>query len=123
MQPRRNDSHHAIRIIALAATLGLMTVALSQCNLVHDNVTGVTLQPGRLSGRSSCTHHCNESFEAALKVEESRHRNAIHACGGDHRCRDAEEKLHHKNVDSIDDARKACKKGCYNEGGGGHGDR
>lgn len=125
MSHRRNRTHHSLRILALAAALGLTALTLSQCRMVKDNVTGISMAAGSLSKRSNCTRNCNGAYEALVRAEEARHRAALRSCGCDNKCKNAENKLHDKIIDKLDDARKACKKGCYNEGGGngGHGDK
>lgn len=120
MQPRvrHNKTRHTLRLITLAALLGVSTIALSQCRMVSDNVTGVKTGAGTLSGRSNCSRQCNDSFEAAIRAEEARHRAALRSCGHDSRCRSDEDSLNDRNEAMISSARKECKRGCYNEGGG-----
>jgi len=115
---RHNKARHTLRLITLAALLGISTIALSQCRMVSDTVTGVKSGAGTLSGRSNCSRQCNDSFEAAIRAEEARHRAALRSCGHDSRCKSDEDRLNDRNQDQISDARKECKKGCYNEGGG-----
>src|SRR5262245_42011957 len=98
LRARRTATHH-LQVLAFAAALGICAVALSQCRMVNDNVTGVSLQAGTLSGRSSCIRACNNQYEDALRIEETRHRNAMRACGHDARCKDAEIRLHNRKVD------------------------
>ena len=105
-------------ILLTLALAGILVTTLSQCRLVPDNITGVTTTPGRLSGRSACIHDCNEQFRIAMETEESIHRAALKACGHDQACRQAEDARHHDAEDRIHDDKKACKKNCYNEGGG-----
>ena len=125
MSHRRNRTAGSLRLIALAAALALTTITLSQCRMLKDNVTGISMTAGTLSGRTHCARNCNDAYERAMRTEEARHRLAVRACGCDRGCRTAEDKLNDKNEGKIKDARKACKKGCYNEGGGkgGHGDK
>jgi hypothetical protein len=125
MSHRRNRTAGSLRMIALAAALGLTAITLTQCRMLKDNVTGISMTAGTLSGRSHCTRGCNDAYAAAMRAEEARHRLALRACGCDRSCREAENRRNDKNEDKIQDARKDCKKSCYNEGGGngGHGDR
>jgi len=117
---RRNGSTpRLVRNFALAAAIVLSAVALSQCRMVQDNLTGVRAGAGRLSARSTCTKLCNSAFEAAMRAEEARHRDALRACDHDSDCRQAESVRHLVNVGQIDEARKNCKRACYNEGAGG----
>src|SRR5437762_4107867 len=95
----RNRTHRSIRIIGLAAALGLLVVGLSQCRMASDNITGVSMEAGRLSQRGQCVKACNETFEAGMRAEESRYKDAARACGGDKACKDAAKKTHDANVD------------------------
>ena len=113
-----NKARHTLRLLTLAALLGASTIALSQCRMVSDNLTGVKSGAGTLSKRSHCARKCNDDFEDALRAETIRHRAAMRACGHDSRCKRAENLLNESNEDDIVSDRKACKKGCYNEGGG-----
>jgi len=116
--PGHTSPLRSMAIIALAAALGLAAIALSQCRMVPDMVTGLTLAPGRLSGRSSCVTGCNDQFEAALREEQNRHLAALRECGSDQTCRADENERHSVVEQQINDARRDCKKNCYNEGGG-----
>ena len=113
-----HPARHSLRLVVLAALLGISTLGLSQCRMVSDNLTGVKAGAGTLSKRSHCARNCNDNFEEAIKAEERRHRAALRACGHDQQCRKDENRLSDDNWDRISDARKECKKGCYNEGGG-----
>jgi hypothetical protein len=117
---RRNRNVHPLRIVFLAAALGLVVVGLSQCRLASD-VTGVEVQAGRLSSKGQCIKACNDDYSAAKRAEEDRYRDATKACGKDKDCKDKVKADHDRISDQLDDARKACKKGCYNEGGGNGG--
>ena len=112
--PRRSFMLH----LAIAAALGLALVGLTQCRTVPDSVTGLEVQTGRLSGRSSCTHHCQREFLAGVFHEFDVHRDALRGCQGDVDCRNAEDLRHHGVIDGLIDDRQRCKKSCYNEGGG-----
>ena len=84
--------------VALAALLGLSVVALSQCRMVNDTVTGVDLKANQtVSARSDCVHHCNEVYKACKKQESARHKAAQRACHSDKACKKAEEATHKQN--------------------------
>lgn len=117
LQNRRRMSN-----VALAVVLGLALVGLSQCRLVDDGVTGVDLQTSGVNAKSSCVKACNSDNKAAKKLEDARHKDAKKACGSDKACKKAEDKRHKDTKDRIDDQKKDCKRGCYNEGSG-HGGR
>jgi len=114
----RNRNAHPFRIVLLAAALGLVVVGLSQCRLASDTITGIDAQASRLSSKGACVKSCNDVYESAKRAEEERFRDATKACGKDKDCRDRVKSDHDRITDQLDDARKACKKGCYNEGGG-----
>jgi len=117
-QVRHNRTIRSIRILGMAAALGLLVVGLSQCRMVSDNITGVNVGSNRLSAKGQCVKACNDAYEDGARAEESRHKEATRACGNDKACKDAENKVHDANMDKLQDQRKNCKRGCYNEGGG-----
>jgi hypothetical protein len=116
--PRTTRPRRSMALIALAATLGLAVLALTQCKMVTDRVTGLTMTPGRLSARSSCVKGCSEQFENAFREEVSRHQAALRECGSDQSCRTNENERYMLAIAQLNDARRDCKKNCYNEGGG-----
>jgi hypothetical protein len=121
--PARSTSHchRAFRAFALVAALGLAAIGLSQCRMVSDNVAGVELTADALCRRNNCVRECNKDYEDAMEREEDRHRAALKKCGHDRSCKNAENAKHKDIKEAILDARKECKKKCYNEGSGGGG--
>lgn len=114
-----HDNHRFLKVLGLAAVLGFALVGLSQCRFVDDSITGLDLKSASsLSAKSDCVRSCNEFYKEAMKAEKERHKVAKDACGRDKKCKDAEEDLHKANKSQIKDAKKFCKGGCYNEGGG-----
>ncbi len=113
---RRSPNRGAIAAVLIAG-LGL-TLTLTQCRMVQDNVSGVRITPGTLSKRNACNKDCDEKFHAAQKAEDQRHKDAERACGHDHDCKKQEDQLHRTNQRSLERDRRTCKNGCYNEGNG-----
>ena len=126
-------SHYILRIrhvfsrSAVVILLALAVAGLSQCRMVEDTVTGpASLQVlGHHHGKGKdCIHRCNDAYKSAKKDEERRHRNALRECREikdpvDRRaCVASEDKLHDSNLDQLVNDRRACKAGCYDEGGG-----
>jgi hypothetical protein len=109
--------------VALAAVLGLAAVGITQCRMVNDNVTGVDLRAGAgtLSHRSSCARRCNDQFKACIRAEEARYKAAKRACGHDFTCKKNEQRKHRDNIKACENAKRQCKKSCYNEGAGNSG--
>jgi hypothetical protein len=123
---------HTVRIrrglcgIATVTIVGLSIVGLTQCRLVDDTVAGPERTQILRGERSACIHRCNEQYHAVQRAEEERHRDALRDCNARpasqrKECRNAEERLHEKNRAAIQRDRKACKRGCYNEGSGAGG--
>ena len=109
--------------VALAAVLGLSALGLTQCRMVNDNVTGVDLRAGngQLSHRSSCSRRCNDQFKSCIRAEEARYKAAKRACNWNYACKKAEDRRHRDNIKACENAKKQCKKSCYNEGAGNTG--
>jgi hypothetical protein len=121
---RSMTQYRGLKSLALAVTLGLAVVGLSQCRLVEDTVTGVDLSStGNAADRADCVKQCNEAFKAAEAAEDARYEAAIRACGKDRTCIEREvaktKESHAKNVEDM----QTCKRSCYNEGTGGGGAR
>jgi len=118
--PRHRNT---LKLLALAATLGIVLVGLAQCRAVPDTVTGVELSTGSgtLHSRNACVNKCNESYKAARSVEELRYRHALRGCGRDSACKKAEHRKHRGILADLARARQNCKRNCYNEGGGSAG--
>jgi hypothetical protein len=110
--------------LAMMTVLGLAAVGLTQCRVVKDTVTGVDFGATSFHGRENCNHKCNDDFKRSMDREEDRHHGALRACekikqdNKRHDCKRSEDKVHNQNVDKIQDTKKKCKHGCYNEGGG-----
>jgi hypothetical protein len=119
MNQRNAPRKMGLKHLALAAVLSMGLVGLSQCRSVTEPLTGVDLRTaGTLSVRSSCQRRCNTRFKAGLIAEEYRHQQAKRACHHDYQCKKNEDRDHARNVRDLIQAKKACKRSCYNEGSG-----
>ena len=113
------SSPRALTWCAVLAATVLAVTGLTQCRQVPETVTGVDITAGSgLGARNECVHRCRRDFREALEKERMRHRNALAECGHDSQCKRDEAERHVKNVQDLVAQRRACKKGCYNEGGG-----
>ena len=108
-------------LVALGAVLAVSAVTLSQCRFSGEDVTGVDFNANRGSAHSECVQACQDKYKAARAAEEDRHRKALLGCGSDIACKQAEDKLFVDNLKGIEQSMQDCKRGCYNEGGGGGG--
>ena len=115
--------HGTLKLLSLAAALGLAAIGLSQCRAVSDTVTGLDLSSASAMkhGRNDCVRVCNDAFKTARAGELARHRQAVRDCGRDSACRKAEQRTHVRNMAEISRAMQLCKRNCYNEGAGSGG--
>jgi hypothetical protein len=113
--------------VALAASLGLAAVSLTQCRLAGDTVTGVDRANSGFNATSDCVQRCNDKYKACREAEDARYRAALRNCDlkpADQRraCKEGEERLHQQNQDDCVRAMQLCKKNCeYREGSGNGG--
>lgn len=113
------SSPRALTWCAVLAATVLAVTGLTQCRRVPETITGVDITAtSGLGARNGCIHQCRHAFREALEKERMRHRNALAECGHDGQCKREEAERHVKNVQDLVAQRRACKKACYNEGGG-----
>jgi len=98
---RPNRLRRAVAYAALAALLGVVTLVLSQCTMVGDNVTGVGFDR---SQRANCVQNCKDTRDMCRA-------QVFHDCEGNSACEDAGLVL-------CQDAFNACKDGCHKQGAG-----
>jgi len=102
---RPNRLRRAVACAALAALLGVITLVLSQCTMVGDNLTGVGIDK---SQRATCIGNCKDVRDICAA-------QAAHDCGGtDNPCYDAAFVLCQQEFN-------ACKNNCHKQGGGSAG--
>jgi hypothetical protein len=101
---RPNRLRRAVAYAALAALLGVVTLLLSQCMMVGDNVTGVSLNK---SAQANCNANCNTVKAACID-------QAKHDCGGDSSCQDAA-------IAVCISQFNVCKNNCHKQGAGSSG--
>jgi len=103
MHARATRFRRAALYVAIAALLGLVTLVLSQCTMVGDNVTGVGLDR---AARAICKQACQDEHQACLLKAEQR-------CGGTgNECYAAAEAV-------CDAALVECSKNCNHKQGSG----
>ena len=113
--------------IVLAILCGVAVVALSQCKMTADKVTGVEVTTTEnhsekaRENRGECVSKCAHRAKDALDDEKELHEDNVEDCKGRPACLDAENARHQAAVDKIQDDRKHCIDGCHHQGGGhGH---
>ena len=112
---RPNRIRRALVWAALATLLGVVSLTLSQCTQVADNLTGVGLTHGRAS---HCVRDCHRAFRELLAQERKLHRQNEELCNEDAACEAAEEARHRAAIEDLMQAERACRAHCHRQGGG-----
>ena len=136
----------AVVYAALATLLGIVSLTLSQCTLVGDNLTGVDLSRGR---PTTCIKQCNDFYKLVYDQEQKAHDqykllcdavncaalpNDCTACAPTSRtccqaycidyrqaCQAAEAARHAAEMDRITQAKTDCQNNCHRQGTGSAG--
>jgi len=114
----------ALVYLGLASLLGTVALALGQCTMVGDSLTGVSLSR---RAPTTCIKMCNDDFAELYKAEQKRHIAAVSQCqllpGGAARaaCLAAEDATHQANKAQLSADKTACQNNCYHEGAGNAG--
>jgi hypothetical protein len=116
-------AHHRRILLGVLLALGTSVIALTGCTRVLDTTTGISLNRNK---PEKCIKACNESFHALQVAELARHHQEIEACLALTRpdrgaCLAAEGARHAAAMAEIIRARRDCKNGCHNQGGGSGG--
>lgn len=120
---RPNRLRRVVAFAALAALLGLVSLTLSQCTLVGDSLTGVTIDG---VGPTSCVKQCNDFYKIAFEREQKRHDTDVEACQllpqpqkGD--CLTAEDARHQAAKAALAQGKLDCQNNCHRQGSGSAG--
>lgn len=116
----------------LLAVLAVSMLALTQCRMAQNNVTGVNLgsEVAMHSNRGNdrCIRQCNDRYFDCRRAEDRKHREALRQCEHKsgpwrrHECRRDEERRHDAAKDRCRLEMQRCKRDCrYHEGGGNGG--
>ena len=111
----RSPSRVAMRLLLLLA-LAAASLTLTHCRMVGDRLTGLRVSPLRRS--ETCLKKCRDTFKDASKAEERLHDTLIDGCHGDATCIQVENQRHEAAEDAIEQAYRACRNGCHDQGGG-----
>lgn len=113
--PNRLPSRHVSRLLLLLALVAA-SLALTQCQLVGDKLTGVDV--GIFKRKNECLAQCQADFQARNQAEDKLHQQNLAACNGDQACIDAENARHEAAERDSKLQRDACFDGCHNQGDG-----
>jgi hypothetical protein len=104
MNARFDRTRRGAVVLGLAAALALVTVLLSQCMMVGDNVTGVSLEK---SARANCIQTCKDARDECRA-------SVFHDCGEDDTCIE-------EGLARCQDAFSECRNSCHKQGRGNGG--
>jgi len=116
----------------LLAVLAISMLALTQCRMAQDNVTGVNLGSHVAMhgnrGLERCIRQCNDRYSDCRRAEDRKHSEALRQCEHKsdgrrrHECRRDEAHRHDAAKDRCRLEMQDCKRDCrYREGGGNGG--
>jgi len=116
---RPNRLRRAIAYAVLAALLGVVSLTLSQCTMVGDNLTGVSLSR---SAPTSCIKTCNDLYDLLYKLERKKHAAENDLCQllpagqAKNDCLQVESARHTAAKDQLTDDKVACHNNCHHQG-------
>ena len=108
-------SRIVMRLLLLAA-LAASTLALTECQMVGDNLNGV--RASVFKRKNDCVRKCADDQKDAEKAEKKRHHDLEKACHGNSACLHDELTRHNAAEAAIDAAYRECLSTCHNQGGG-----
>ncbi len=111
----RSPSRLATQILLLLA-VAAASLTLTQCRMVGDRLTGVSVGPFKRPG--SCFDACYDRYRRQIKSESDLHVSLIKNCNGDKACEEEEEARHEAALENIQAEREACLNTCHQQGRG-----
>ena len=121
---RPNRLRRAVAFAVLAALLGLVSLTVTQCTMVGDNLTGVGFTR---SAPTTCSKSCLDLYDLLFKLEAKRHQaetdlcNAIPDVTERQVCKDLESDRHVAAKQKLTGDKQACTNGCHHQGAGSAG--
>jgi hypothetical protein len=132
---RPNRLRRAVIYAALATMLGAVSLTLSQCTMVGDNLTGVDLSKGR---PTTCIKQCNDFYKLVYDQETKYHDQAKLLCDVEkcaelpqpdqaaciaarQACQNAEAARHTAATSFNSQAKQDCQNNCHSQGTGSGG--
>lgn len=120
---RPNRLRRAVAFAALAALLGLVSLTLSQCTMVGDSLTGVSLDR---NGPTSCVKQCNDFYKGEFDKEQKLHLENVEICSAlaqpaKGECLAAEDARHTAVMEALGAAKIECQNNCHRQGTGSAG--
>ena len=101
---------------ALLTLLGLASLSLTQCTMIDDNLTGVSLSTAKAD---KCLKDCKHTFDAATREEFRLNKRNRRECDNSLVCLAVEAERHREALAVIEAEYEACRADCHHQGGGG----
>ena len=120
---RHRRLRRAAVYVALAMMLGVVSLTLTQCQLVGDKVNGVRLFKGQ---PTTCIKQCNDAFKILYDQEQKLHDTNVENCQalsqpGRGACLAAEEARHSARMAELGQQKTDCQNNCHHQGAGAAG--
>jgi hypothetical protein len=120
------QTHPVRRVVVLAGLAllsGAMAIALTQCQMTSDKVTGVGIGTGPLAA-NSCIKACNDTSKVHYDREQQLHDQNVASCKTlpqpqKGTCLAAEDARHMAEMDRLSQEKIDCQNHCHQQGTGG----
>jgi exonuclease I len=121
MNAPRSRTRRAVVFAALATLLGVVSLTLSQCTMVGDNLTGVDLNR---AAATTCVKQCNDLYKTLYDQEQKLYDTNKAICQGlpqpnKDACLAAELARHQAAMNQLGIDKIACQQGCTHTQGTG----
>lgn len=111
----RPPSRIAMRIVLLLA-LAAASITLTQCRMVGDRLTGVSV--GTYKWDKPCFDQCRDEYKTGKEAEVALHVQYSQACNDDPVCQQAEDERHEAEMARLDAEFYDCISNCHTQGSG-----
>jgi hypothetical protein len=124
MNARPNRIRRAVVYASLATLLGVVSLTLSQCTMVGDNLTGVGLNRAT---PTRCTKVCSDAYQILHEQEQKLHKTNQELCQAlepeslKGPCLVAEDARHTAKMADLIAGQDACDAACHSQGTGSAG--
>jgi hypothetical protein len=123
MNARPNRIRRAVVFASLATLLGVVSLTLSQCTMVGDNLTGVGLNRAT---PTRCTKVCSDAYQILHEQEMKLHKTNQEICKAlpqatQGPCLVAEDARHTAKMAQLIAGQDACDAACHSQGTGSAG--
>lgn len=105
-------------LVILGVLLTVAALGLSQCRMVDESMTGVSLDKMK---PSKCIHDCGKVLADSLLVEGKLHAEILRGCNGDEVCQALENARFQPILDRLYAMYRECVNTCHHQGSGGGG--